>query len=408
MKRSARTPRRRLGVDEAGDRVAELRKRPVPAASRREDLDKPIPPAIQVATEFPNHTLSLLVGGTRVSWATVVDFRQQIGHATVRMGGIAGVGTHAEHRFQGHSRRLLEASLRWMRRRGFDTAMLYGIPCFYPKFGFAPAFPSVAFEMAVRDAESVAPRGHSFVGFRAEAHLDAVLRMYHANNAGRTGPTRRVARHWKPFRKGATFSTKAVCRVAFDRRGAAAGYVVYDAQHPSATVIEVGHATPSVFPDLLRDAARHAWRERVDTVRLLLPEDEAFIEYCKPLGLKKEVGYRRDGGAMVRMVNVPSALRKVAGELGSRMTAHGRLNLLTNLDSVGLAWSGGQLRVGEPEPGAGAARLPQWALAQFLYGYRSAASLAAAGVLRASGRTLGILDEMFPVTPHFHYAADHF
>jgi predicted acetyltransferase len=147
---------------------------------------------------------------------------------------------------------------------------------------------------------------------------------------------------------------------------------------------------------------------RLENIRFSLPEDDPFIEFLKPLGLRKELQYRKNNGGMVRMINIPAALRKVGQELAGRMSGPGRLNLRTNLDAVGLAWSGGKMTVGRPIAGAPSARLPQWALAQMLYGYRTASALAMTGLLKAPPRAVGTLDRMLPQAPHFHYAVDKF
>jgi len=402
-----RPRRRRLTGNEVRARIEKLRMRHAPSRTARETLDEPLDPDVQVTGGFPRYKLSLVIDGEARSSLAVTAFEQQIGSATVRMGGVGSVGTHKGHRFQGYMRRVLESALRWMRREDFDTTTLYGIPSFYPKFGFAQAFPGVQFTMAVRDAEAAAPAGYRLVKFTPH-HLRAVLRMYHANNAGRTGPTRRDPKHWEPFRKGVRYDRDAIPKVALDANGRPVGYVVLDSEHLTATVIEVGFATPAIFPDVLRAAALRAVRQRLERVTLILPEDDAFVEWCKPLGLRKEVTWRPDSGAMVRLVNIPSALRKVASELGSRMRGSGSLTIRTNLDDVGLAWSKGRLRVGPPQTTGPKARLPQWALAQLLYGYRSAEAMAADGTLRATRRALAALGEMFPVRPHFHHLVDHF
>ena len=397
-----------MPFEQAEARIAELRTRGAASRSRRENLDQPVDPDLRVTSKFPEHKLALVVGGEEVSSLTVVDFRQQIGSQTVRMGGIASVGTHRDHRFQGYQRRVQESSLRWMRAEGFDTAMLYGIPSFYPKFGYAQAFAGVEFTLAVRDAEKAEPAGHRFVDFSPKRHTRAVLKMYHANNAGRTGPTRRDVRHWVPFRKGIRYDSEAVCKVALDARGRPAGYFVCHQEHLTATVIEAGFAAPAVLPDILRAAARLAVRQRLESIRLLLPEDDALVACCQPLGLRKTVHYRAEGGGQVRMIRIPSALSAVAGELGSRMRTTGRLTLRTNLDDVGLSWSPGRLTVGPAWPRGPQARMPQWALAQLLYGYRPAEGLAHEGVLKASAAATAALAEMFPVRPHYHWLVDHF
>ncbi|MBN1671784.1 MAG: GNAT family N-acetyltransferase [Kiritimatiellae bacterium] len=373
----------------------------------REDLDQPLDPDIRVSGRYPRHKVELVAGGESVSCCGVIDFRQQVDGRLLRMGGIAGVSTRAEYRDKGYARRVMTNALRWMRQAGFDSTMLYGIPNFYPKFGYAKAFPECTFSVAVRDTERIPRVGHSFVNF-GPGHLHSVLRMYHAGNAERTGPTRRDARHWIPFRKGLKWGPKAVCKVALDARGRPCGYFVYDAHPLTAVVIEVGYATPAVFADMLRAAARLAWKERLEHVRLLLPEDHPFVQFCMPLGISRNTTYRKDGGAMIRLVNVRSALTKLAAPLARRLHGRGSITLRTNLDDARLTWAGGKLAVRPPAPAGCQVRLPQWALAQLIYGYQSPAALAAAGILRSSAAGLATLTYLFPPKPHFHYPVDKF
>jgi predicted acetyltransferase len=405
----ARGRRRRLTRREADERIEQLRRQRVPSRTERENLDQPVEPDLQVTGEFPARKLTLVIEGEEVASLWVIEFAQQIGSAAVRMGGIGGVGTRAEHRFQGHMRRVFEGALRWMRGEGFETSTLYGIPSFYPKFGYAQILPGVRFTLTVRDAEQVSsPAGYRLVKFKPKEHLRAVLRMYRANNAGRTGPTRRDPRHWEPFRKGASYGRKAIAKVALDAGGRPAGYVVLDSEPLSATIIEAGFEKREVFRALLHAAVRRAVGRRLEKLVLLVPEDDALAEWCQPLGLRKEVTWRPDGGGMGRMIHIPRALASVAAELGSRMRGEGCLTVRTNLDDVGLEWADGRLTVGPPHRRGPRARMPQWALAQLLYGYRSAAALAADGTLRASRKAVDALAEMFPVRPHYQHLVDHF
>ncbi|MDY7010300.1 MAG: GNAT family N-acetyltransferase [Planctomycetota bacterium] len=313
-----------------------------------EDLDKPVDADIRVDAVPPQrHKLSLMVGGEAVSGVRIVDFSQQIGSQEVRMGGIAGVETHKDHRLKGYSRRVMVNSLRWMRREGFDVSMLLGIEDFYPKFGYAEAFPHICFKVAVRDAEAATPAGYRFVDY-APGYLKAALAMYHRNNAGRTGPIRRDPKQWVPFRRGIQWGIKAVCKVALDRTGRPVGYFVYEGRPLVARIVEVGFATPAVFGDILRAAGKIAWRCRLEQIEFVLPEDDAFVGFSLPLGVRKEVTYRRDGGGMVRMINIASSLKAVASDLAGRMDKPGLLNIRTNLDSVSLFWSCGRLKVGRP------------------------------------------------------------
>jgi len=404
-KRSGQDQRRQAAFDR---RVERLRRQAAPIASGREYLDGPVDPAVEAEDLGGGRTrLFVQAGGQRVSQATVIDFAQQIGGQTVRMGGVASVGTAGGHRFRGYSRQVMSAALRWMRQAGFDTSMLYGIPCFYPKFGYAPAFPASVFSLPVSAAKSVPAAGHRFVRFGPK-HLSAVLRMYRAGNAGRTGPTERVAGRWAPFRVGLSWQTHAACRVAIDAAGRPAGYWAYDFEEPGRSILEVGWRTPRVFADILRAAAGVARRAGRAEVRFVLAPDDAFMAWCRPLGLRQEITCRRDGWAMIRVINVRTALAAVGPDLAARCGGAGRLNVRTNLDAVGLRWRAGAMTVGRPARGAPTVRLPQWALAQMLYGYASADALAARGLLTGPARAIGALAAMLPVRPHHHYRVDSF
>ncbi|MFB3891285.1 MAG: GNAT family N-acetyltransferase [Phycisphaerae bacterium] len=407
-----------ITLSEANARIAVLSRQPLAPSTDREDLDKPVDGDIKVETEFPRHSVQLMLDGQKVSWCGVYEFQQQIGPCTIRMGGIAGVGTHNDHRFKGYSRRVMDNSARWMRREGFDVAMLWGISGFYPKFGYAKAFPEPTHTIALRDAErlvaAAAGRRLRQVDF-ADEHLGAVLRMYRQTNAGRIGPALRDRKYWAPFRRGKHWGLKVQAKVLLDKAGRPVAYYAYDMAE-DATIVEVGYATPVVFADLIRAAAEIALASRTERITFRLPEDEPLMRFCIPCGLRREVAYRADGGCMVRMINVTTTLRKIGPLLASRVGGAGRLVIQTNLEGVAFSWSRGEMKV-EPlargrsssgkMAGPGVA-MPQWALAQLVYGYRDVATMVTAGDVEGTRPSLEILAAMFPLTPHYFHPIDRF
>src|SRR5213083_2629485 len=85
--------------------------------------------------------VDLMLEDRSVSWLWIVPFTIRIGRAAVRMDGIGGVNTREGCRRRGYSRRVLEATVERMRQGDAALSMLYGIPHFYPKFGYATAGP---------------------------------------------------------------------------------------------------------------------------------------------------------------------------------------------------------------------------------------------------------------------------
>jgi len=378
----------------------------VPLSSESENLDLPIDDDIRITPGTSRHLLELIVGGMSVSHATIIDFEQQIGSLSVKMGGVAGVGTREDQRFKGYSRRVLENSLRFMRQSGCDTSMLFGICSYYPKYGFAPAFPTVRSTLAVRDAERAQAAGFKEEEF-SPRYLSPVLRMFNKENAGRTGPVRRDPKTWRPFRKGVNWQTKAHAVMLLDKRGRAAGYYVYD-DTDGLAVLEVGYEKPAVFGDILAGLAARAWEMRYENFTLILPPDHLFMEFCKILGIVMSIHFRPDGEAMVRMINIPGALQRAAPELCRRMSGSGSIAIQTNLDSVQVEWSQGRLNVLPQVKLKNAVTMPQWALAQLFYGYNNARALAAAGYIRGTDKEIAILQQLFPTMQHFFHLVDAF
>ena len=109
----------RIGVEEANDRIERLRRTPVAPSCEREFLDRPLDSDFR----FEGNQLQLVVDGQAASWTHILTFEQQLGSRTVRMGGIGGVGTHDDFRFQGLSRRVMTNALRFMRREGFELTV---------------------------------------------------------------------------------------------------------------------------------------------------------------------------------------------------------------------------------------------------------------------------------------------
>src|SRR5687768_7354490 len=82
-------------------------------------------------------------------WALTLDMR--IGSAIVKMGGVAGVGTDETERGHGYASLILNESTRYFVDAGHDIALLFGIPDFYHKFGYAPVLTDTTVFVQVQD-----------------------------------------------------------------------------------------------------------------------------------------------------------------------------------------------------------------------------------------------------------------
>jgi len=193
-----------------------------------------------------------------------------------------------------------------------------------------------------------------------------------------------------------------------NKAGMPVGYYIIEADYSHLTVVEAGWSSETVFPDIVLSAAGIAARLRLEIVTYVLPEDHPLMDFCRPLRLRKRVAHRKDSGAQVRLVSVASTLRKLAEGIGTRLDGSDSLDILTNLDDVRISWSDDSCTVDASDKGKPAVQMPQWALAQLVYGYRTARSLKVEGAISGTAVSIEVLDKMFPRIPHFFYVVDEF
>jgi len=358
---------------------------------------------------------ALMVDGRKVSWLTVIDHRMRVGSAVVRMGGIAGVGTEPAERMKGYCRRLMEDSIAYMRDEGFDVSLLFGIPDFYPKFGYAVCGRASVLTIATRDAERA---GSAAGGFRIRPYtdddLDSLIELYNKANCSRTGTLVRQRPQFAGIPKGSGWGTEAVVVVVVDRNDRFAGYAAYDKNDVDLIVAEVEAAEPAAFPDLLYEFARLAIERRAGSITMYLPPDHAFAEFCRRYECKVSLEYRRCGGAMMRIINQAALFEKIAPELSDRVADSrlaGRsagLGLRTDLGEMRLEIANGRVIPRAGETAEDRIELPQSRLAQLVMGYRSPRDLLTESGVSFFGEALALAEVLFPVQNAYVWAADHF
>jgi predicted acetyltransferase len=401
-----------------------------------ENLTAPLDPDIRYERTihrdcFPSTKHTLRLDGEAVSWIFTVEYDHHFGPASLRMGGISGVATPEQYRGKGYSRRCLENANRWMRKSGFDVAMLYGIGGdFYPKFGYVEAFPDIAHLFRLEQLRFVADPGNwACLDYSPEKHAAAVLAMYQKANANISGPAVRP-KTWRNFSTCGNLANgrKPTAKVFMLHGKPAAYWTCADDLQGEFRVMELGWAAPAAFPGLLHAIGKFAASFKRTTVFFHQPNDLLFTQYLVKFGTISRVTSRRDGGAMVRVINAASALSKLTPILTQRFQpslcgSSGALRLRTAADDVRLTWRNNVVSAmaedarfaksrrktaKAPSGVGGEIRLTQQALAQLLFGYRSAEALAAEGSLKGFSRSVRCLSAFFPVGSHWFWHADYF
>ena len=346
--------------------------------------------------------LELVEGDEVVSGLTVVERLVRVGDIPVRCGGIAGVYTQPQHRMKGYARQLLEGSISFMQEAGHIVSALFGIPAFYPKFGFAPILPGVRATVDTRDAELARPR-YTVRPARLEDSA-AMARIYETMHAHHTGTCVRDPQTWPGFRIGSTWSNRIDSLVVCD--GAEIlGYACYELDLYRCEFSELGYRTPAVFETLVAEAAKQALKKRVEHIVFHAPFDDPFLRYCRRYGCKSELTYARQAHGMGRVIDQTALLELLQPLLTQRLAAAGvdwpgSLTIETDLgrDTLQFGQRECETRV----------CMPQWMLAQLVLGYHEVGDALYETEAHADDAAVPILQAIFPAGFPYIYATDRF
>jgi len=368
------------------------------------------------------HYEEVLVDGKPVSHAALIQLDMRIGSSRVKMGGIAGVGTEPEHRMKGYARTCMTRTIQYMLNHGYDISMLFGISGFYTKFGYATCLPTHTLTLRVRDAEKAPRRSEYEVRDFTENDIDSVLKIFNKDNRRRTCTVVRKKDEWRGFRPGSRpgypppafvleKEDRVVAYVAFHRYMNPDRDIrpPYDSQF---LVTELGAESPEPFSTILNELAARAIKMRFERISLSLPLDHPFVEYSHRLGSESVIGYPKDGGGMMRIINQKELFNKIKDELQRRVAeskiTEGSVEIKTELDSTKFKVKDGELYVTE---GKGKERnmieLPQSILTQLVVGYRSVEDLVNDDRVNVRGN-IKLLQALFPKSPPYSWILDHF
>ena len=334
------------------------------------------------------------------------EYRMRFGTAQLKMGGIAGVGTIEEHRNKGYSRHVMEDSTAFMTENGFDVAMLFGIPNFYPKFGYATVLPETWVELDTEDAQAAV--GTYQIRQFEVGDVPKILSLYAANNAERTGTPLRDENRWKEFKMGSGFSVVAAPFVVLSEVGEVIGYFVCDDTEEKCILCDIGFQDRRIFETIVRFLADRAKRIGAAQIECSMPADHPFAIFCRRYGCRTNSQNPKNHGGMMRIINQSSTLKGITGELEKRLrrSAHlsqwsGKILIATELGQDCLGIDRGRVTHINSKANAFHLEMPQDKLIQLMMGRRSIEDLAIEPDVSVTGGIIPILETLFPLDyPH--------
>lgn len=368
-----------------------------------------------------HHRVELLVDGHSVSCAWIVHLTIRIGQVAVRMDGIGGVGTGDEYRHRGYSRRVLEAAVDYMVSGDAALSMLYGIPDYYHKFGFATAGPDHSIRLPLAVDGPTRPQGWKW-RMATEADVTRLQCIHESACRGEVGSSIRPtgAFQWKRLADAAAGATQDACLVVEDPQGAVCAYAwqgkgvwavdVLDRDDPAAAhfgeVMATSQEGAMALLASLYEWARGNAGDRTE-LRLSTPHDGVVAHAAALCDAEFRRQHGATGGSMARVLNVDRLVTALLPELSDRLARsrhpwQGCLRITTPMGDFDLVLAGGAVaRAEEGRLPDLVAELPQQDLARLALGAYAPSSLAS---VREAGTQAGeLLSALFPQRcPHMH------
>jgi predicted acetyltransferase len=354
----------------------------------------------------------IVVENEPIASLIVTDHQIRIGSAVVRMAGIGDVHTQREHRMKGHASRLLEDTVAYMVDQGYDVSMLFGIPNFYSKFGYAVCLPSYTLKVETRSAEDAQRRADVRIVHPIEPEqMASVVDLYNQDNAFRTCSVVRTPEEFNEFRGWWNVPVDHLSMT--DGNGQFLAYLVLDRSRKAVNVTELASADEQLYPTLLYELAQMAIERRCEYITFSLPLDHPFAEHVQRYGCEWTAKTERDGGGMMRIINQETLMNKIQPELErrvSRNTTHAQGTLAIETDIGMTVLTLGERAVGVSSKGTAPNRieLSQDRLMQLVCGHRSARDVLNDPKVASTGDILPALETVFPKGVPYIWAADHF
>jgi hypothetical protein len=362
------------------------------------------------------------------------------------------VGTEEDARYLGYSRRVMEAAVEVMRAGNAALTTLYGIPDFYPKYGYATCGPEFTLNLPLAEvppALDTLPDGWTFRPLAVD-DLPAIQAMYHGQTRRATGAIVREGssddlastaalaeaspeavkvsgRSWNDLAAVASEPGPDACRVLRDAGGELAGYAwigmkgwwiqTRDRSQPGPFHFGEVIARDGAAADALVGAVRAWAREAEPTathVSVVMPP-EGHVAHAAALQNGVFVTRHTQAGEfMARLLDIGRLFEQLQPELSARIAAArtgftGSLTFRTDegVFDLGIAEDGVSLL---PAPGGErlVVDLPQHELARLAFGGFEPREVLARLPAPPDSRAAALLVTLFPRRhPHIH-AMDRF
>ena len=316
--------------------------------------------------------------------------------------------TNPSHRGKGYGRQLMEKTLAYMREEGFLVSVLFGIPGFYDRFGYATVMPRKSL-VTLRTSQAERLSGGLTV---REARLEdrsALLAIYDAANREQNGALERTVDAFSPWADDPDdwFQEHRNVLVAEDG-GRPVAYAIgekgwhaaskwgdacYEIAVPGETAFRAG---PSLVRALAAEAAERLSFEMIP--------DAPLAAVLRDVGYKQEIEYSSNQGGMGRIIDLGGLAAALTGTVARRLREG---TALKGVGEIVLDCGGEQAGIACGRGRTVSVKLPQQVLLQLLMGYRSIMELRR-NWPGCVAEEVAAVDALFPAGFPYMWRLDHF
>ena len=262
----------------------------------------------------------VVVDGRVVAHLRVWERSRRIGSCIVRMGGIGGVCTHPDYRGDGYATALMQDTISYMRRVGYDLSVLFSIiPCrFYRQLGWG-CLPLEGFRITPRARTESEGTEWQVEPFNEARDLDEAVPLYDAHNVQQSGTLVRPRSYWDT----APARIRGILPTVVARHGdTLGGYLNFRMDGKQANVREVAYdrTDPTILVALVNHLLRVCEREGVDEIHGEIPHRHPIVDLLVE-GCAGDLSLAGNTSMMLYAVNLPVLLRQLLPDLQSRLDA---------------------------------------------------------------------------------------
>jgi len=259
------------------------------------------------------HTRIALVQGHLAGALRLTTDTIRIGAARLRMGGLGCVTTAGPYRHQGVARELILDTLRYMRAQKYHVSMLFGIPNFYHRFGFATSLSEYATMISVREALSVDRVPCKARGVKP-GDIRAIQKIHEDNDARVACSLVRggahIANQWQRWKD---------TQVLMNEKGKVLAYYVPALMDEELQVLDSGTSQFRFCGSLLHACAQKAREWSCARIRFLAPPDHPLMQYLLRFRSFQETRIARDEGGMMAFADLGETLESMLPEWELRL-----------------------------------------------------------------------------------------